>query len=144
MRYRVNQIKPVSNARRYEFLMANGVIVHGGACGPGGSPVVMKGSELNDFIDEAIWRATHPGQNPIREWGDGVQEEREVVGRESDRGAGEEAGRAGAEGESAVGGGVARPGVLRARRKTADNRVQATGRKAQRKADSGDRPTKGA
>lgn len=68
-RYRVNKVKPVSNARRYEVLRSDGVLV---PTGIGGQTDIIKGQALDDYLDEKIWRAAHPGQEPIKEWDDGV------------------------------------------------------------------------
>lgn len=71
-KYKVSAVKPLSPLKKYEYLRENGVVIQGGPCGPGATPVVLKGQELDDYVDEAIWREKHPGQEPIKEWEDGV------------------------------------------------------------------------
>ena len=63
--YKIDRVKPVSSRRRYEYLREHGVVIatddHDG---PG--PTLSR-KELDDYIDESIWREAHPGENPIQE-----------------------------------------------------------------------------
>lgn len=67
-KYRISAVKSVSPLKRYGFMREIGV----GMLDRKGEPVILKGQALDDFIDEAIWRKNHPGQEPIKEWEDGV------------------------------------------------------------------------
>lgn len=62
-KYRVNRVKPTSLHRRYEWVRQNWEKLR---------TQKLKGQELDEYIDEQIWREAHPGEEPIEEWGDGV------------------------------------------------------------------------
>ena len=72
-KYKVNSIKPSSPMKRYEFLRERGVVLTTDASG--GPGPVLKGKELDEKIDEIQWRIKHPGQEPIREFSDGLPSE---------------------------------------------------------------------
>lgn len=59
-RYRVDRTKPLSNARRYEYLMRVGVTI-----GTGRNKKVLKGKELDAYVDDIVWREAHPGEEPV-------------------------------------------------------------------------------
>lgn len=65
---KANRIKPVSKMRRYEFLRERGVMVgsiEGGDCmGP------LDRDDLDNWVDEQIWREAHPGQDPNVDFGE--------------------------------------------------------------------------
>lgn len=64
-KYRVSAAKPLSAVKKYEFLRSQGVRVQ-----VGDTEVILKGQELDDYLNEHIWRLKHPGQDPIKEWSD--------------------------------------------------------------------------
>ena len=69
-KYKVNSIKPGSPMKRYEYLREHGVVIAtDDRDGPG---PVLKGKALDDYIDQSQWRTKHPGQEPIREFEDGL------------------------------------------------------------------------
>ena len=55
-----NRVKHVSNHKRWEYWRSKGIFVS-----VGGQVVQLKGAALDDYTDEAIWRAAHPGQEPV-------------------------------------------------------------------------------
>ena len=72
-KYKVNSIKSGSPMKRYEYLREHGVIIAtDDRDGPG---PVLKGDALDAYIDESQWRIKHPGQQPIREFSDGLPTE---------------------------------------------------------------------
>lgn len=68
-RYRIDSRKPVSPLKRYEYLRKKGVVVEGNI------EEILSGQDLDDYVDEQVWREAHPGQEPIKEWEDGVPTE---------------------------------------------------------------------
>lgn len=63
-KYRLNSVKPKSFMKKYEFIRENGYYIPGAD----GVHTCLKGEDLDHYIDEQIWRAAHPGQEPIREF----------------------------------------------------------------------------
>ena len=64
-RYRHSAVKPVSPMKKYDFLREEGIMV---PAGPNGELILLKKQRLDDYVNEAIWRKKHPGQDPVREW----------------------------------------------------------------------------
>ena len=60
MPYSVNKVKPVSSMRKYEYLREKGVVIETG----GSHPMILKGKELDEYLDEQVWRKNHPGEEP--------------------------------------------------------------------------------
>ena len=63
---KANRIKTVSKLRRYEFLRELGVYFGNDA----GEYVLAERQELDDKIDELIWRKAHPGEDPNVDFGE--------------------------------------------------------------------------
>jgi hypothetical protein len=55
-KYTCNRVKPISAALRYGVLRQQGITFDG---------VTLQGKALDDYIDEKVWRANHPGEEPI-------------------------------------------------------------------------------
>lgn len=56
----INRIKTTSNRHRYEYWRERGIAISD-------APVqYLTKQELDDYTDEQIWRAAHPGQSPVQ------------------------------------------------------------------------------
>ena len=58
----INRTKPLSNARRYEFLRDQGIPV---PTGIGDQHDIVRGQALDDYIDGKVWQELNPGKEPI-------------------------------------------------------------------------------
>lgn len=67
-KYRITSVKSLSPLKRYEHIRETGFHVPGAD----GEHLCLTGQELDDYLDEVIWRKKHPGQEPIKEWEDDV------------------------------------------------------------------------
>lgn len=70
-KYQVNSMKPTSPMKKYEHLREVGVLVRD----DNGEETLLKGKALDDHIDRAMWQKKHPGQEPIREFVNGLPAE---------------------------------------------------------------------
>lgn len=71
MTYRANLVKPASAMRKYSFLREVGVTIPT----RDGTHRLLKGAELDEFVNTKIWEAAHPGLSPTKEYSSGVPEE---------------------------------------------------------------------
>ena len=63
-KYRVNRVKPSSNALRYEIVRERGMMVETG----GSHPRLLKGKDLDDYLDLQRFKRKHPNLEPTKEW----------------------------------------------------------------------------
>lgn len=63
-KYHINYVKPVSNARRYEWIREHGMMIET----TGSHPRLVKGQELDDHFDKLIWMRAHPGKPTEKSW----------------------------------------------------------------------------
>lgn len=95
MPYKIDRIKPLSNRRRYEYWREHGVSFPNAD----GSVEVLNKADLDAYTDEQIWRAAHPGEEPIVEVSNnGLPAQRESSGGNPVRRVRKKAGRKSPEG----------------------------------------------
>lgn len=61
-------VKPTSSQKKYEYIRSHGFHIPGAD----GTHTCLMGQELDEYLNEAIWREKHPGAALTKEWEDGV------------------------------------------------------------------------